>query len=699
MSEVRIQGVTLPQRRGFAWSVAGILAAALVLRVLHVWQLRDTPMFAWLLGDAREYDAWARQIASGDWLGQGVFYQAPLYPYFLGMLYAVFGDDLATARIAQALLGAFSCVLLALAGARFFSRRVGLIAGAILALYAPAIFYDGLIQKTVLSTFFLCLVLWLSSGDPGAAGKGRWVGAGAALGGMVLARENALPLAAAVVAWLGIQRDAPISRRLVWGGLFLAGLMAVLMPVGIRNLLVGGDFYLTTSQFGPNFYIGNNENATGLYAAIGRRGDPGDERWDATALAQDALGRELTPREVSAYWTDQALAYITSRPGHWLRLLGKKVVFLLNAREPADTEDLYSYADASMVLRGTQRLFHFGTLLPLAVLGAYMTWPRRRRLGLLYLLLGTYAATVVVFYVFGRYRFPLVPILVLFASAGLVEAPRLWRASAPGRLAVASGLLIASVVLCNITLFDPDRMKAQTYINLGAAFKSRGRIDEAIFQYRRAEVLDPQNPAISYNIGNALVTRGDHEAAIVHYRRALELQPDMAELHNNMAMAYKELGDLGAAASQFEKALELDSTYAPAHYNLGVVLQEQGDAHGAMRHFEKAASLRPRSYESVTAIAWVLAVHPSSDLRNAGRAIRLAEHAAELTQFRRPEVLDVLAAAYAAAGRFDEAVEMAERAAALASSQGKRPLAATIRGRLALYARGRPYAEPLPATD
>jgi 4-amino-4-deoxy-L-arabinose transferase-like glycosyltransferase len=133
-----------------------IFAVALAARLIHVWQLKGSPFFDTLLGDANGYDLWAQRLAAGDWIGSEVFYQAPLYPYFVGVVYALFGRDLLIVRVVQALIGSASCVLLGLAGARLFSTRVGLAAGLALALWAPAIFFDAVLQKSVLDMFFMC---------------------------------------------------------------------------------------------------------------------------------------------------------------------------------------------------------------------------------------------------------------------------------------------------------------------------------------------------------------------------------------------------------------------------------------------------------------------------------------------------------------------------------------------------------------
>lgn len=137
-----------------------VFSVALLIRAIHLSQMQSSPVRDLLWSDAQSYDTWARNIAAGDWIGKDVFYQAPLYPYFLGVIYKLLNGSLLAARVCQAIIGSVSCVLLAAAGCRFFSRPVGLAAGLILAFYAPAIFYDDLIQKSVLDLFFVCLLLW-----------------------------------------------------------------------------------------------------------------------------------------------------------------------------------------------------------------------------------------------------------------------------------------------------------------------------------------------------------------------------------------------------------------------------------------------------------------------------------------------------------------------------------------------------------
>src|SRR5262245_23081395 len=103
--------------------LVGIFLTALAVSSLHLWQASGSPLFSVLLGDAEGYNAWARQIAAGNWIGSEVFYQAPLYPYVVAVLYAATGADFRLILVLQGLLHACSCVLLTAAAARWVSRR------------------------------------------------------------------------------------------------------------------------------------------------------------------------------------------------------------------------------------------------------------------------------------------------------------------------------------------------------------------------------------------------------------------------------------------------------------------------------------------------------------------------------------------------------------------------------------------------
>ncbi len=600
---------------------AAIFLASFGVRLVHLFQIRRGPFFTLMMGDAASYHTWAQQIARGDWIGSGVFYQAPLYPYFLGLVYALFGEAPMTIRLCQAVIGSLACVWLAFAAWRLFSKRAGVAAGLMLAFYAPAIFFDGLIQKSVLDAFLLCLLLALlsrllvdSPGDPpaglpcGQRPTGRaWLWVGVTLGWLTLTRENAIVLAAAVLLWLLWFQRRLGTRRLVLAAWLLAGLAVVLLPVAARNTVVGGELILTTSQFGPNFYIGNHDGASGTYQPLlFGHGDPAYERQDAADLAQQATGRPMTPGEVSRYWTWRALDYIWTQPGDWLRLMGRKMLLAWNAGEVADTEDQLSYADWSVPLRVTGWIWHFGILAPLAVVGIWATWPRRSELALLYLLPAAYVLALVAFAIMARYRYPLVPFLILFASAGVANVGRLRQATprrlAPGLLAV---MLVA--VFCNWPVYSMTQMRSITDANVGTELQAQGRVDDAIALYRAALARDPDDALTYSNLGTALAARGELDEAIAQYRTALHFAPNDADSHYNLANALMAQGNLADAAGEFREALRIDPTLADAHVNLGNALTALGQTEEAAAHYRQAIELRPDNAAALDDLGLLLA--------------------------------------------------------------------------------------------
>ena len=465
------------RRRRRTAAAIGLFASALALRLVYLAQLRGSPLWEYLLGDGAAYDAWARRIAAGDWLGGEVFYQAPLYPYLLAGIYALGGADPLWPRLVQALLGAASCLVLASAGRRFFGDGAGWTAGWLLALYPPALFFDGEIQKASLSLVLMTALVWLLAGLRLRPGPRTCLATGALIGVFALNRENALLLVPLVAGWLLFVPEGTWRRRLARGGLLVAGALAVLLPVALRNRAIGGELVLTTAQLGPNFYIGNHSGADGRYRPLRPgRGSARYEREDATRLAEAALGRSLSPAEVSRYWLNQALRFVRREPGRWAALLARKWFLVWNAREIVDTTSLEAAADESRLLRLLGAVYHFGVLAPLALAGGWLTRRRWRELSVLYLVLLGWALAVAAFFVFARYRYPMVPVLLLFAGAA--------------GLAPAACLALAAALFVNWPPDDRDP-RAPTYASLGRAMADAGRLPEAQRMLERAVTLSP----------------------------------------------------------------------------------------------------------------------------------------------------------------------------------------------------------------
>ena len=678
-------------------ALLGIALVALVVRLVYLAELSGNPLLSVLMGDSRQYDQWAQQLAGGQWMGTEVFYQTPLYPYALGVIFRIAGHSLGLVRIIQAILGAASCALLGLAGRRFFSDRDGVIAALLLAVYPPAIFFDGLIQKSSLDIFLITLVL-VSLAEFQGRRHWKWlIALGATTAALVLNRENAFVLYPVIGAWLLFQfRDVPVRRRVGWAAVFLSATLVVLLPVGVRNYRVGGEFVLSTSQLGPNFFIGNNARASGSYESlVPGRGDAVYERADALALASQAVGRPLSPGEVSDYWLRQSFAYIRTQPVPWLALLGKKILLTFNAAEIPDTESIEAYAGSSRMLGGLLWL-NFGVVLPLAALGGWIHRRRWRRLLILYGMVASLALAVAAFYVVARYRHPLVPILLLFSAAGLGALLDIRRASAPKPVGARPargkahtppasrplspqgwsrewipGLAVAGL-LAIVTHLPMKVVHDETYKNLGALLVQTGRAADAAPVLLKAVAVDPSYAVPHFNLGLAYRETGEQQAALEELTTAVRLRPDYAEAHSALGLMLRDLGRPADALQHLREAARLLPQSVEAHSNLGLALMETGQPNEAIIEHRRAIALAPDTPSPHNNLA--IALHQTGDVQQA-----LAEYRKALVI--RPddgEVLGNLGLALAGVGNYAEALTSLEKALGVANATGQTDAARQI---------------------
>lgn len=673
---------------------AAIVALAFAVRLAYLLEAQALPLFHATISDARSYWEWSDRIVGGDWLGDTVFYQAPLYPYFLALLKLALGADLFRVRVIQIVLGSLACGVLMLAGKEFVSRRAGIAAGLLLALYPPAIFLDGLIQKASLSLFLMTLLLWALARAQQNAGAWRLGACGALLGLLMLTREETLLLAPVLALWTLVGwRAAPLARRARGLAAFLFGLALVLAPVVLRNAKLGGELVLTTAQAGPNFYIGNGPRANGIYVPlVPGRGDAVFERVDAVALAEAARGRALTPQEVSGYWFEASFRHIRAHTSQWLALLVRKLRLLLNWYEIPDAEDQYFFERESNVLWGLGHLLHFGVLLPLAAAGVVLEWARRRQLAVLYAVLATTAAGLLVFYLMARYRYPLVPGLALLAGAALVAGFEHARDGRWRELLPAGAVSLALLPICNHTIFTRDYQLAQSLHNQGVALIQLKRPAEATLDFREALRLHPEVAETWAELGEALRSQHRLDEALAAFQQAKQLRPDSWRPVFQIGLVWIEKREYERARSTLESATRMDGAGAEAFRALASASQNAGHYREAEAAWRRARELAPGDHQAPMQLAFLLATCPDPALRNGAEALALAQQVARA----RPDdvaALDVLAAAHAEQGHWDEALATIRRAREIAEQRAI-PELPLLRERELLYARRKPYRPP-----
>jgi 4-amino-4-deoxy-L-arabinose transferase-like glycosyltransferase len=569
-----------------------LFVVACAIRFAYVFHVGDEPAVRYPVLDAFAYHEWALAILDGHWLGDQVYYQDPLYPFFLAGLYWIFGPESLGVLLAQATLDATSVVLLYATARRLFDAPTALLAGALASTYAVYLYYAALLLKAPLLLFLFTLSLLLLVR---AAQRGRlrdWGLWGLVFGLAALTRGNALLFLPALAAWAALDRERLVAKRLATFVAGTAGVLAVLIPVAVRNYAVGGDLVVLNSQGGQNFYIGNfRGNDTGAYRAPSfLRACPQHEEKDFEREAVAALGRPLRPSEISRYWLGRGLEEIAADPAHFARHLLRKGMVLANDYEVPDNYSFGFFAE-EVVPALAWPLPRWGLLLPLAICGAFIA--RSRRETQLLLLFGiAYAAGLFVFFNLSRLRLPLVPLVLLFGAHGTVEILR--RARARDWRPVLAALAFLALAYPAVYATVGGERHVIRFFNLAQAHQARGRAHRD----RAAELSAAGDERAAR--AELAISDGERDLAEQAYRDGLAQDSHSRRLRNGLRMLLEvrlaQLERLGRDREALEKARALTAVvpdFADGHARKGVVLARLGERDAARQAFRQALSIDP----------------------------------------------------------------------------------------------------------
>ena len=206
----------------------------------------------------------------------------------------------------------------------------------------------------------------------------------------------------------------------------------------------------------------------------------------------------------------------------------------------------------------------------------------------------------------------------------------------------------------------------------------------------------PDNANANWLLGRWYHSQQLLDQAIEYYNKSLEIDPANGYIQFTLGSAYCQKGQLDDAVRCLQKGAQLDPGNAEGRCILGEALLAQGRVPEAVDTFQKVLNLDPDSVEALNIFALVLATNPDDHVRDGARAVQLAEHACRLTHYQEPLPVGTLAAAYAEAGRYDEAIATSEKACDLAKQRGETDLFQKNQKLRELYRAHKPYREPHP---
>ncbi len=263
-----------------------------------------------------------------------------------------------------------------------------------------------------------------------------------------------------------------------------------------------------------------------------------------------------------------------------------------------------------------------------------------------------------------------------------------------------------------------------SYLRIGHDFFDRGYHDAAARFYAKALEYNAKNPEVHNNLGIALLSLGRAGEAKSHFREAIRLKPDLAKAHNNLGNALVQEGRIDEGTASLREALRIDPRLvnarlalgtvlfetgktdegrvhlaeavrlephsASANYHYGRLLDRQGNLAQAAAHYRLAVDRDPNAVPAMLALAMLRATGDDAALRDGAEAVQLATRACQATLHRDPAALEVLAAAYAEAGRFSEAASTALRAHQMFRGAGMADRAAAMLQQAQRYTERRP---------
>lgn len=566
-----------------------IFVLSFVLSLVYLLQVKSNPHFSSPTMDPLYHDVWAQNIANGSWIGTKVFFRAPFYPYFLAVVYKLFGHNYVIPRLIQHLIGSFSCVLIYFLAKKLFNRKVAIISGIFAASYGMFMYFeDELLLDSFLVFFDLLLMLFLLKARENAK-LSMWFVCGIILGLSAITRPNILFFIPFVWLWIFLvfKKEKPFKKIFTYSASFLLGSALIISPVALRNLLAGGDLVLIASQGGINFYIGNNKNSDGMSAIFYK------EDWqyrDFQQMAEKETERSLKPSEISNYYYRKGIDFLLRDPSFAFKLWVKKLYVFWNKFEISNNQDIYFFRRYSSLIRILP--LGFWLIGPLGLVGMILSLltvrrseksdssqieKRKKKIVLPILFVFSYMITVVMFFVTARFKLPVIPFLIIFSGFALVWLVERILKKDFSFVVLFSIFLLPFSILVNSNAYHLGvRDFSQAYFSLGNVYLQKGNLDQALAEYDSALARNPNANRAHLNRGMVFFKKGEYDKAEGEFLAELKLNPDEDKAYNNLSAIYREKGLYDKAEEMAEKALQIRSYYPEAYMNLTLSLWENG---------------------------------------------------------------------------------------------------------------------------
>jgi tetratricopeptide (TPR) repeat protein len=364
----------------------------------------------------------------------------------------------------------------------------------------------------------------------------------------------------------------------------------MLLPTALHNAASEGVFLPVTSSLGYNLYAGNNAEATGLYTmpeGVDLYKDVNGTHW-----VERQTGRSMNSAEVSAFWRDRALAWMTTHPGDAAALFMRKfLLFFYRGEIDQLGLSMRFYANEYGPVIGIPAAV-FPVLLILSAVGLLLAHRDQTATWVPPLFLLVYVLSTTIFFVSGRLRLPILPVLILYAAHALVVLVQRSRDGTASSLRIP--IVVGASLVLVVFLLQPEVRQGfeQEYIKLGQAAFNTGAYPEAEIRFR-ASLKEQVSVDALVNLGNALAAQKHMDEAAGQYKEALKLDSTAALAWFNYGNLRMQTGNPQYAYGYWKKAIEFDPFLSEARRNLGLLLMQAGRFPEALEQLTKYLELEP----------------------------------------------------------------------------------------------------------
>jgi len=580
------------------WSVLFICALAVILRILYLVLLKKYYLFYDTPGaDVLYYRQWAGNILWDSWIGQEAFSGMPLFPYFLAMLGSLCLGNLLVIQFAHILLGIFNCHLLYKLVQRIFSAEVAVLSMLLAAVNFSLIFYDWLMMPvTLLITISLIILIVLYNPQEFSCRR-YWFILGIIIALGILGDGKFLiffVLLAGVIAMRNKKNLIPTTNKVLFP--LALGVILILSLVTLRNRIVGGDWIFISSHSGLNFYIGNNPKANGTFQNPDfLRPDHTGHEQDQKIIAKKALGKNLSNREVSAFWQRKALQYIKEDPLDYVRLLGKKFWLFI-------TDNQWAYEMDMMLQKDWKDKFDFNpyrVVFAFAVLGIVLAVLYRRDTLYINLLIISQLIFTLTFFLIDRHRATTLPFLLMYQAYAFLWLYEQFRFKQWKKFFFGVGSVFLLFALFKGTPVNQQTLDFLQLSKAGPILDEQKKYTKAQELYLKALTIRPHDVNTLYNLATSYTLDGRYADAIKYYETALALNPYDVNVRYNLAYTYEQMNQKEKALQEYQHAIDLIPESFDAHFRVAEIYKSLGNCPEAIKHYSAIEKIKP-AYSSQT---------------------------------------------------------------------------------------------------